>query len=874
MTPLNPTNIVVILLLVSGMACLAFGKERKQDQEEQAQVGNHGGPLPAGACVRLGRDCFRHDGNNSGLAFSPDGKILAGCCSGKIILWEAGTGRRIRQLPIGSAGWLSYHSLDFSPDGKMLAVAHGEPLSRIHRDKFFREISLWEVATGRYLRSVKPAMPNRMVGDLLLRFSPDGKAVAVTGKSNELIFMEIPTGTVRWFKHDLKISYSDFRFSPDGKLLALLSGPGTTGFQVVQLVELNTGKVLKQIKNTKGDATALAWSRDGKTIALGNSTCILLSDVVAGHEQARLKAKMEPVYDLAFSADGKSLVAAASSAKIFVWDIKSKKLRFTLDTGIPMNGPFRLALSPNSKTVAFGTPLSEVQLWDINTGKRLFIDSQGQDSWVRKVLYSPDGGLLAVAGDTGKINMWETKTWRCVRELGSNAQMLSFHPDGNRLLSVPFLPMSMFAPRDQIGNSIFLWDVPTGKQLRRISDPKADCVWWAAFSADGKKMVTAQDGKKVFNSPHSARIALWDASTMKQLRRFDGSLRNGSSNLVLVPGMIPKRTRVEKQQKNAEKTKGLNPFPEFVQQFDLVDQQLWSGAMTVSPDGMILVTSSEKIGEIQLWDILTRRPVLNFGNHKRMLRKVALSPDGRLLASTAGWPQHLGDSPDIPHIHLWDVVTGKQIASFTDGGFISSLTFSPDGNKLASGMDNGSVLIWDLKPFRDRLPKESKNLSAEEFELLWNDLTSEDGRKAYQAVWSLALANNSMAFLKKKILPPMEVPDAKIRRWIADLDNKKFNVRTRAARKLRQLGRQAEIALCNALKTSPSLEQKLRIETLIRELPETPVGSVRMLRTVQILGRSRSDAARRVLATLAQGRSTDAWTQQAIHALHRMKGGG
>jgi WD40 repeat protein len=88
-------------------------------------------PPPTGPMVRIGTRRFRHDGNLESLTFSPDGKVLAGAgLNGQIVFWDAGTGKEMRRIQVNSEGRSpGVSAIDYSPDGELLASCCS-PLSR------------------------------------------------------------------------------------------------------------------------------------------------------------------------------------------------------------------------------------------------------------------------------------------------------------------------------------------------------------------------------------------------------------------------------------------------------------------------------------------------------------------------------------------------------------------------------------------------------------------------------------------------------------------------------------------------------------------------------------------------------------------------
>src|SRR5262245_46068771 len=110
----------LLLVLASGLALHAPAALHAQD-EMPARLDRFGDPLPAGVLTRLGTVRFRFNnyfGNT--VKYSPDGRIIVTGGSDGVHLWDAATGKKIRQLPVHLQR--SRVATIFAHDGKKLAV--------------------------------------------------------------------------------------------------------------------------------------------------------------------------------------------------------------------------------------------------------------------------------------------------------------------------------------------------------------------------------------------------------------------------------------------------------------------------------------------------------------------------------------------------------------------------------------------------------------------------------------------------------------------------------------------------------------------------------------------------------------------------------
>jgi hypothetical protein len=268
-----------------------------------------------------------------------------------------------------------------------------------------------------------------------------------------------------------------------------------------------------------------------------------------------------------------------------------------------------------------------------------------------------------------------------------------------------------------------------------------------------------------------------------------------------------------------------------------------------------------------LWDTATGRELCRHTGHREEVGAIAFSPDGKLVASGAGWFGQKDNS-----VHIWEGATGRSIRRFEGHhSCVGSVAFSPDGLTVASGAGDSTILLWDITGRRSDGRWHAKPLTSHELDACWIDLANEDAAKAYDALWRLAAVPEQAVPFLRQHMPPVPRPDAKaLARWIADLDSEDFMVRQKATDELSKLGDAITPALREALQGKPSLEMRRRIQQLLDQSRDWTSERSRAHRAIQALEHIASPAAREVLQVLAEGAPESFRTVQAKASLQRM----
>lgn len=398
--------------------------------------------------------------------------------------------------------------------------------------------------------------------------------------------------------------------------------------------------------------------------------------------------------------------------------------------------------------------------------------------WITALAYSPDGTVLAAASGSP----------------GSDSE-------GFRHLGWT---------RSRPADTLRLWDVRTGRQLRRLDGLK-HLPLSLAFSDGGKLLwARAQEG-----------VQAWDPATGREVADTDRVEFTAGGAAPSPDGAVLARCLPE-----AVALLNLADGKE-VRRWELSKGRPW--ALVFSPDGTTLAaifSTGRNEGGVCVWDVSSGRELCRLPFEAANV-PLAVAPGGKAVATCK--PQ--GDNAPV---RLWDTGTGKEVRTLgASGGPVRFFAFSRGGQELLA--------------VRDEV--------------------------AFRAVRRLAQAPaQALPHIRERLGREPAADAARLARLIGDLDADDFDRREAASAELARLGKAAESALKGVLEGKPSPEARKRAEALLKRLGEPRVSPAELqaLRAVEVLERIATPEARRVIESVAKGAGGARVAGQAKAALDRL----
>ena len=522
-----------------------------------------------------------------------------------------------------------------------------------------------------------------------------------------------------WMHKKFYLDIDWLTFSPNGQLLAAASLQKNTSVDVWQL---ETGKHLAHFEEDVPENIAdcrtgpLAFSEDSRLLACGQTYrfgdrysdtadseehLISIWDMNINERIACILDFPKMVNSLSFSPCNRFLaIGGVGEGLVQIWEVPHCELQKTYS--ICANDGIYVSYSPNGILRAAGASMDSTTIWDLERNETLYTYSEYAECLRQSFL----NGTHLVSMTPQKINVWsfDGGTAHSSRHLHNWGTLfsLAFSPDGKTLASTIY------------GTGISLWDVEKRQEFSQAFDPVSKYWFSVDVSSEGKFFATSANQNKVIlcevgnDTPLASfttkskvidvvfspatnvlachdeddRVYIWDVQC-EQLRNTCQAGYTSDRRMVFSPDGkylacgIDLLFDVELGEK--------------IEAFDLTKMSIH----LFSHDSTHFFCDTRNRESIELWNIHSREKVLSISipqtGQSLHAAVLTLSSCGRYLANSSKTVENT--------LSLWEIESGKLLTVLKVPSQVLSLAFSPDNMILASSGTDGTILLWDMKPY-------------------------------------------------------------------------------------------------------------------------------------------------------------------------------
>jgi WD40 repeat protein len=777
----------------------------------------HGDPLPKGAIACLGTGRLCAPAPITALALSPDGKVLVSRVANALYAWDTATGALLwtKKEPFWSGEIAA-----FSPDSQLFA---------------FNELLLNRVRVG--------AIDHTLDGIAkYVQFAPAGNLVAM-GTNKGSLYVGADRTLIVLGKVPPPVSC--LAWTSDGKALAVADGNFDVWFWDPS-AKKEVGKIA-----AAAAVVGLEFTADAKNLAVITEKAVEWIAVPSRQKLRVLPHKLDGIAGFHMTPDGQrlSLVQAGSPARFRVLDPTRDE-----QPPEPVWPPLTVsicAFAADGKTLAVATGSARMQLlqWPSGKSKLSFV---GHNQRVDHIAFIPGDKVVTVSQD-GDGRLWDATTGKGGESFTAGLG-LDLHGAHQCLAGA-----SLFAP--DASGALCEVEVLTGK-VRRHQLP-VEVLEIRDVTPDGELVLLRAWGE----------LLLWDLKASKKRQSFGRTAVTGKS-------LVSSKGRWVALQHNGKWSLRETATAKEIWQCDESKTEV----LGFMPDGeRVAVLDRPKAGgedrSFRILDIETQRFVV--GNPRQNFSgPVVFSPDGGWMARQGFDNGHLFIEEPLPGQSSMPLLAAAATPWLNAEGqpttWFGGLAFSADGRRCAVGRLDSTVLIFDLLALVPDGALVKQPVTPDAREKLWALLAGNDGAEIFGAMLGLTESpEETVTFLKDKLVPVPLLSEERLQQLTADLNSTKFGLREAASAELARSIEAAAPALRKLLANQPTLEQRMRAETLLKildlEYTKFPSPRLAVERGIQLLERIGSEAARKLLRELAAGNPDARRTILARSALRRLE---